>query len=273
MAERRMFAKNIIDSDMFLEMPSTTQLLYFHLAMRADDDGFINNPKRIMRDVRCSDNDMQMLIAKQYIIAFDSGIIVIRHWRIHNYLRKDRYRGTQCIDEMAQLSLDKNEAYQRIDGVGIPSGNQLATNGIPDGNQLATNDIPMVDPGKVRIGKDRLGKVRIKEKPSALIDSYTDNQDLRDALNDFVAMRKKIKAPMTDRAVTLMLSKLDALSSDDRGKMAIVNQSIMNSWKGIFPLNDERRYKQPPQTTGSRAMDEAAAAIAMLEEQEQSNEQ
>ena len=85
-------------------------------------------------------------------------------------------------------------------------------------------------------------------------------------------MRKKIKAPMTDRAVTLMLSKLDALAPDDRGKMAIVNQSIMNSWKGIFPLKDERRYKQPP-TTGSRAMDEAAAAIAMLEEREQSNEQ
>ena len=79
MAERRMFAKTIIDSDMFLDMPPTAQLLYFQLGVRADDDGFVNNPKRIMRDVRCSDDDIRLLIGKKYVIPFDSGVIVITH--------------------------------------------------------------------------------------------------------------------------------------------------------------------------------------------------
>ena len=92
MAERRMFSKSIIDSDLFLDMPATTQMLYFHLAMRADDDGFINNPKRIMRMIGASDDDMRILIAKQFVILFDSGIVVIKHWRIHNYIRSDRYK-------------------------------------------------------------------------------------------------------------------------------------------------------------------------------------
>ena len=84
MAERRMFAKTIIDSDLFLDMPMSTQLLYFHLSMRADDDGFINNPKKIQRMIGCSEDDLKMLIMKQFIIPFESGVVVIKQWRIHN---------------------------------------------------------------------------------------------------------------------------------------------------------------------------------------------
>lgn len=111
MAERRMFAKTIIDSDAFLDMPSTTQLLYFHLSMRADDDGFINNPKSIMRNSRCNDDDLKLLIAKKFIIPFESGIIVIKHWKIHNYIAKDRYTETKYKEEKALLALDENKAY------------------------------------------------------------------------------------------------------------------------------------------------------------------
>ena len=84
MAERRMFAKTIIDSDAFLDMSLTTQALYFHLSMRADDDGFLNNPQKIMRMVGCNKNDFDVLIAKNFIITFDTGVIVIKHWKIHN---------------------------------------------------------------------------------------------------------------------------------------------------------------------------------------------
>jgi hypothetical protein len=94
MAERRMFAKTIIDSDAFLDMPLSTQSLYFHLSMRADDDGFNNNPKKVQRMIGASDDDLKILIMKKFIIPFDNGIIVIKHWKIHNYIQKDRYRET-----------------------------------------------------------------------------------------------------------------------------------------------------------------------------------
>jgi hypothetical protein len=111
MAERRMFAKTIIDSDAFLEMPLSTQALYFHLSMRADDDGFINNPKKIQRMVGASEDEMKVLITKKFIIPFESGIVVIKHWKIHNYIAKDRYTPTVYQAEKALLETKDNGAY------------------------------------------------------------------------------------------------------------------------------------------------------------------
>ena len=112
MAERRMFAKTIIDSDMFIDMSMSARLLYYDLAMRADDDGFVNSPKKIMRFVGASMDDMNVLIAKQFIIPFESGVVVIKHWKIHNYIRKDTYKETPYKDEKALLYLDKNNGYR-----------------------------------------------------------------------------------------------------------------------------------------------------------------
>lgn len=111
MAERRMFAKTIIDSDAFIDMPLSTQALYFHLSMRADDDGFINNPKKIMRMIGASDDDFKVLCLKRFIIPFDSGIVVIKHWKIHNYIRGDRKKETNYIEEMALLTEKENGTY------------------------------------------------------------------------------------------------------------------------------------------------------------------
>lgn len=111
MAERRMFAKTIIDSDAFLDMPLSTQALYFHLSMRADDDGFINNPRKIQRMIGGSDDDLKLLIAKRFIIPFDSGIVVIKHWKIHNYIRGDRKKQTNYVEEMSLLTEKSNGAY------------------------------------------------------------------------------------------------------------------------------------------------------------------
>lgn len=111
MAERRMFAKTIIDSDAFLDMPLSAQALYFHLSMRADDDGFVNNPKKIQRMVGASDDDCKLLVMKRFILTFESGIIVIKHWKIHNYIQKDRYKETVYLTERATLTLNDNNAY------------------------------------------------------------------------------------------------------------------------------------------------------------------
>ncbi len=106
-----MFAKTIIDSDAFLDMPLSTQSLYFHLSMRADDDGFINNPRKIQRMIGGSDDDLKLLIAKNFIIPFESGIVVIKHWKIHNYIRGDRKKETVYHEEMALLDSKDNGAY------------------------------------------------------------------------------------------------------------------------------------------------------------------
>ena len=123
MAERRMFAKTIIDSDAFIEMPLSSQALYFHLAMRADDDGFVNNPRRISNDVGASADDLKLLIAKRFVLSFENGVIVIKHWKMHNYIQKDRYTPTVYTKEMALLTVGKNKAYTEcIHGVSRSRG-------------------------------------------------------------------------------------------------------------------------------------------------------
>lgn len=115
MAERRMFAKTIIDSDAFLEMPISARLLYYDLAMRADDDGFNNSPRKVMRTVGATTDDMNILIARKFIIPFENGVVVIKHWRIHNYIRKDTYKETNYKEEKALLECDENNAYRLTD--------------------------------------------------------------------------------------------------------------------------------------------------------------
>lgn len=111
MAERRMFAKTIVTSDAFLDMPLSARCLYFTLGMFADDDGFVNNPKSIMRQVGACTDDLNLLLLKRFILAFDSGVIVIKHWKIHNYIAKDRYKETKYIEEKSTLMLDDKGAY------------------------------------------------------------------------------------------------------------------------------------------------------------------
>lgn len=152
MAERRMFAKAIIDSDTFLDMPLSTQALYFHLSMRADDDGFINNPRKIQRSIGATDDDLKLLIAKQFTIPFDSGVLVIKHWRLHNYIQKDRYKPTIYQDEKSQLNVESNGIYEN------------ASAPVSKSDTGCIQDVYSLDT-QVRLGKDRLelGKGSIGE--------------------------------------------------------------------------------------------------------------
>ena len=166
MAERRMFAKTIVLSDAFLDMPLSARCLYFTLGMVADDDGFVNNPKSIMRQCGAQEDDMKLLIAKKFVLAFDNGIIVVKHWRINNYLRNDRYTETKYKEERSTLTLDENGAYQMSSAeFGIPGG-------IPDG--IPSNADTQYGETQVRLGKDSIGKDNITaqapdEKPKRFI--------------------------------------------------------------------------------------------------------
>lgn len=142
-----MFAKTIIDSDAFIDMPVTSRLLYYDLAMRADDDGFVNSPKKIMRMIGASEDDIRILISRKFIIPFDNGIVVIKHWRIHNYIRKDTYNETPYTDQKALLEIDENNAYKFKDSTPVydPS---------TDSQRTVNDQSTQVRLGKVSIGKD-----------------------------------------------------------------------------------------------------------------------
>lgn len=148
MAEKRMFAKTIIDSDAFLDMSLSTQALYFHLSMRADDDGFVNNPKKIQRMIGAGDDELKMLIAKKFIIPFESGVCVIKHWRIHNYIQNDRYKETVYKEEKAHLILKENKAYKYVDTTCIQTVSKAET-------QIRLD--------KTREDKNRLDENRLEE--------------------------------------------------------------------------------------------------------------
>jgi len=147
-----MFTKKITESDAFLEMPASAQNLYFHLNMEADDDGFVNAPKKIMRIVGASEDDMKLLILKKFVLLFENGVIVIKHWRMHNLLRHDRYHPTQYKEQFNSLTLDDENIYHRTTTDSTDEQQEIPWQ--PNGNQTAT---------EVRLGKESIGKDSIKE--------------------------------------------------------------------------------------------------------------
>ena len=142
MAERRMFAKSIVLSDAFLDMPMSARCLYFTLGMLADDEGFVGSPKSIMRQCGATQDDMAILIQKRYVLAFESGVIVIKHWKLNNYLKSDRFKETTYIEERETLKLDNKGAYTEKNDV----------------SKLDTNCIQTGYTGKDSIGKDSIVK-------------------------------------------------------------------------------------------------------------------
>lgn len=258
MAERRMFAKSIIDSDAFLTMPSSTQLLYFHLCMRGDDDGFVNSPRSIQRMMGASDDDFKLLLAKRFILPFDSGIIVIKHWRIHNYIQSDRYVETKYLDEKSLLGIKSNKSYTFLSDsddcvpLSIGEGKKKPNNCV---DTLCIQPVSTLD-SQVSIGKDSIGedrKEKVKEpkaKPKKaetlndVLDCFDLDKNVRDALLDFIEMRKAKKRPLTPRALKMVINKLCELSKDSQTQMDIIDQTILHNWDTVYELKgDYQRNK------------------------------
>ena len=208
-----MFAKTIVTSDAFLDMPMSARCLYFTLGMFADDDGFVNNPKSIMRQVGATLDDMNILIGKKFILVFDSGVIVIKHWRIHNYIQSDRYHPTKYQEEKATLSLDKNKAYTQ--------NNALDTGCIQGVSKVDTE----VKLSKVKLSnKDIKGKygvfgnVMLKaEEFEKLKDRFPkDYKDRIDSLSEY--MRSKGKTYKDHYATILSWARKEERENKDKPK-------------------------------------------------------
>ena len=243
MAERRMFAKTIIDSDMFLDMPLSTQALYFHLSMRADDDGFINNPRKIQRMIGASDDDLKVLVMKRFILPFDSGVVVIKHWKIHNYIRNDRYKETVYKEERALLELKENGAYTELDTTGIPSG--IPSSNQP-GHQMET---------QVRLGQDRvrteLGEGSKGKKETThdllhrLLPDYIIPDPLKDKMEEWITYKTERKESYKEQGMKSLLRQIEnaQLTHGVNAVCALIDDSMANGWKGI--IFDRLKQKAP----------------------------
>lgn len=223
MAERRMFSKPLTSSDLFLEMSKDAQLLYFHLALDADDDGFINSPNKIIRCVGCQKSDMEVLIKKGYLKLFESGIAVIVHWKIHNYIQKDRYKETIYQKEKQQLVLygkkyvTKDEYTQSVSNEDTSCVSILETQDRLDKNNEEQN---------------RLELDGILEK--------IENKKVREKFESFVKMRENNSSPLTPDALKILINKAEKLTTgfvnQDETIIKILEKSIINNYKDIFPI-------------------------------------
>lgn len=195
MADKRMMSKSVIDTDMFLDMPASTQCLYFHMLLRADDDGFLKNAKTIMRTVGASPDDIKLLIAKQYIIPFDTGIMVIKHWRIHNYIKKDRYKPTDC-EEINLLEVNEKGEYVLAE----PVRSQVGSNMEPQDRDR--------DRDRLEIGKDR------------------DSSRKRRSANDSTTAAQKFKKPTLEELKAYITENRYTFSAE-----AFMDYYESNGWK------------------------------------------
>ena len=209
-----MFTKKITESDAFLDMPSSTQMLYFHFSMNADDDGFVNNPKKIQKMCGASDDDFKLLIAKSFIILFDSGIIVIKHWKMHNYIQADRYRPTDYVEEKSMLGIKSNKAY--------------------------TLDVSKMDTECIQngyIGKDSIGKVSI-DKNSIDKDSKGESVRGEKAKRFYPPTLDEVKQYCEERKNNIdPMAFIDFYSS----KGWMIGKNRMKDWKAAVRTWERKR--------------------------------
>lgn len=232
MANRRMFSKNITDTDTFLDMPMSTQCLYFHLNMSADDDGFIGNAKTIRRMVGASEDDLKLLIAKEFIFPFESGVVVIRDWKIHNYIRKDRYSETVYQQEKAQIIETDSGRYQ----IGMTSGQ-------PPVDQR----LPQVRLGKGRLGKGRVGKYRVgKVRQVAAADSSDDESVSENAFAVFEKLwmfPNHIQREDLDQLINTYGNDLTTAAIKLAGKKDVIKGKALNFIEAALKEWEENNVK------------------------------
>ena len=238
MADKRMFSLKIVDSDLFLDMPLSSQCLYFHLSMRADDDGFVDNPKKIIKIIGANDDDLKILITKGFVIVFERGIIVITHWKINNFIRKDRYKPTMYIEQKQQLYQTENGAYISEEKVGCHLVNQRLSSGQPS------------------IDKGRLDKVSIdkgreeQENQLAPFSFYGEYQNVRLTDEEYQILQDKLQIH-TDTMIEKLSRYIKGSGKDyqdhyvtilnwyEQDKEKLIQKNIQNKSSKTYSTNYE----------------------------------
>lgn len=272
MAERRMFTKKVTDGDDFMALSSSAQALYLHLSMSADDDGFCNQVTLSMFKAHASVQDLEALLEKRYIYQFENGVIVIKHWRMANALRKDRHVATSFQEELAKLGIEKNGSYTWL----------------PDGCQMVAKRLPQDSIDKDSIEEDRIDKdieelsgkpVDVEKKPKSrkkeeLMTVYYPNDEvLNKNFADFVEARNQGKHPFhTNRAIELAMKKLDKLSGGDNNlAVEIIEQSIIRGWESFYELPSQKTTPNNANRSLYADLDEWLARKEQEEEEKRQN--
>lgn len=233
MSDRRMFSKTITDSDAFLDMPLSTQALYFHLSMKADDDGFVNNPRRIQRTIGASDDDLKLLIAKSFILTFESGVIVIKHWRINNWIRSDRKIATNYTEELDMLRIKENGAYslesQQISEV-QPLDNQTSTKCQPNDTLI---NLPLSNyPNPISSSKS---KSEHKDNIISLLDVSELDIEVKEKVREWVTYKSERKEGYKSQGFKSLLSQISNKVQEIgiRRVCHSIDVSMASNWAGI----------------------------------------
>ncbi len=212
-----MFSKTIINSDLFLDLPSSAQNLYFHLSLNADDEGFVNSPKNIMKYVNSQTEDIELLIENGFVNKFDSGIVVIIHWNLHNYIQKDRFKATIYQKEKQQLVLVGKKYVMKDE---------------------CTQFVSILET------QDSIEKSSEEQDRSELAGILNEigNEKVREKFEIFIKMREKNHSPLTPDALRILIKKAygltKSLANQDEAIIMILDRSIINNYKDIYPLEN-----------------------------------
>lgn len=236
MAQKRMFDKRVVDSDKFADLPNSSKALYFMAGMSADDRGFFQ-PRKLQREYGFSDDDFKILMAKGYFISFESGVMVVTDWNKNNWLDNRRITETEYIDELNLLRL-VNQKYE-LESNCLANAKPVLSQYSIEENSIDKNSIE-----EDNIEKENIKRKSEKDHFEEIIDNYTDNPEFKEAINEFIKMRKSIKKPLTENALKRTLKKLDQLSNDELIQIKILQQSVDYCWQGIFELQDNKNKNQ-----------------------------
>lgn len=241
MAERRMFAKSIVLSDAFLDMPLSARCLYFTLGMFADDDGFVNSPKGIMRQCGASADDLNVLLVKKFIIWFENGVIVIKHWRINNYLRGDRHIPTKYTELLEDLSIDENGAYTQ-NNLGIP-GRVYPDKDSIGKDSIGKNIPPFIPPeGKSKTANDEI---------ETMLNETAFSDYLKDGIREWLSYKREKGQTYKPKGFKTLLTKItNQLSVESETDIVNDIQECMSrNYAGIFYGTSKKQTVKGQQTT------------------------
>lgn len=246
MANKRMFSVDVVETDAFLDLPPKTQALYFHLGMRADDDGFVSSPRTIVRTIGCNAGDLKQLEAAGYVISFSSGVLVVTDWKVNNTLKSDRYRKTMFQNELAQLkeSTSKRYIFSDVGTTSEPSWNQNGNRQEPQYRE----DKDSVDKG--RLGEDSKAATAAGAPDFPPVDVFTTFADgdgeLLQALQDYDRMRKEKRKSLTDTMRRSLCQQLDEEFHRCEW-VEIIKQATRQGWLRFYPLDKDRPTSTVPE--------------------------
>lgn len=250
MANKRMFSVDVVETDAFLDLPPKTQALYFHLGMRADDDGFVSSPRTIVRTIGCNASDLKQLEAAGYVISFSSGVLVVTDWKVNNYLRSDRHTKTVHQSELSKLTELSTGRYI-LCCAGQPAASQQSTDGQPDGNQMSTQyrkEKCSVDKGRLEQESKAAAAAGAPDTPPAdVFTTFADGDgELLQALKDYDSMRREKRKSLTDTMRRSLCQQLDEEFHRCEW-VQIIKQATRQGWLKFYPLDKDKPTSTVPE--------------------------